>query len=309
MGGRPSRTWVIYVVLLLALLVGVVAAVLVGGTPGPAGAGGQHSGQLIVTLPVQVWGLIFLAPLLVAWTVLVLRRLLGGSMSWAARGLVVAVALFAVAILFVYVLGAVGGGGGGTLSVTGPTSPGTNNTSSTSGGGGTNATGTGTPYHGPSLNLPAWAVYVFVAVLCGLVALVAVPGVVSSLVDRRPKHLGLAGSNDAAREELQRALAEASRALDSGADPRTTIVRLYQRLLRDLVPKVAGLEQLTAEEIRTFTLAQLRVRPDAAEALTRLFEEARYSTHPMGPAAAERCRDALRAVEADLARSAVPAAA
>ena len=221
------------------------------------------------------------------------------------RNLAVIGAVFALALLFIYVLSTLGGGAGGTISVVGPTHVGVNNSTGTgtgTGGGGSNGTGSGTPYSGPSLQLPSWAVFVFVGVLCTLVALVAVPGVISAVVDRRPKHLSAAGEAEQAREQFKQALAEATAALQAGADPRTTIVRLYQRLLAELGPKVNDLDKLTAEEIRTLTLAQLQVRPDAAEALTRLFEEARYSTHPMGPAAAERCRAALQVVEADLAQ-------
>ena len=36
--------------------------------------------------------------------------------------------------------------------------------------------------------------------------------------------------------------------------------------------------------------------------LTRLFEEARYSTHPLGPDAAERVREAVEVALEDLAR-------
>jgi hypothetical protein len=303
MPGRTSRTWVVYVVLLLALVIGVVSAVLVGGTPGPVGPAPTHAGELIVNLPPAVWGLIFLAPLLVGWAAILLRRLLGGSMSYGSRTLLIAGVLFAVAILFVYVLSVVGSGGGGWLGVSGSSSTSSNSTNSSSSGGGSNSSGTGTPVYGPALKLPAWAIFLFVGVLCALVAAVAVPGVLASLVDRRPRGFGAAGSSAAAREELAKALAEASAALDAGADPRTTIVRLYQRLLVELVPKVGDIDRLTAEEIRTLPLAQLNVRPDAAEALTRLFEEARYSTHPLGPSSADRCREALRAIEADLARA------
>ena len=90
--------------------------------------------------------------------------------------------------------------------------------------------------------------------------------------------------------------------LDEGRDPRRVIVRLYDRLLSRVSPLGVGVEFSTAEEIRANQLLPLGVRRPAADTLTRLFEEARYSTHPMDAAAAGLARDAIRAAEADLSR-------
>ncbi len=310
MAARPGARWLIYVVLLLSLVVGVVAALLVGGTPGPPPA---HAGEVIINLPPYAWGLLFLSPLLIGWAVVLVYRAMSEKSRFG-QSLVGFAAIAAVAILFVYILAVVGGGGGGTIAVSG-SSTGANNTTNNSTNStpghtsGPNGTGTTTPLFGASLHLPGWALVAFIVGLCAVAGVVAVPGVLSALIDRRPK--GPGGGGDAAREvrnAAQQALAEASQALSAGADPRATIVRLYQRLIATLVPKVAQLDQLTAEEIRTVVLAGLRVRPDAAEALTRLFEEARYSTHPMGADAADRCRQALTLVVADLARVPAPVA-
>ena len=301
-GGRSSSPFV-FVAVVLAVLVGVVAAVLVGGSPTPPA---PHAGELIVQLPTAVWGVVFLSPLLVGFTVLMARRLVGRSMSYSRRTLVQLLVVAAVAVLFFYLLTHGGGGGGGTVGVEG--TPTSTNTTNTSGGHSnhsappppTNSTGLGSS---PSLTIPSWGLLLIVAAVTGCVAVVAAPGVVSLLVGRRRGAWGggIGGRPD--RTEAQNAFADAARAIDRGDDPRETIIRLYLRLLYQFGPRLGDIDHLTPEEIRTMVLAPLNVRADASEAVTRLFEEARYSTHTLGPDAANRCREALGGVEADLARS------
>ena len=48
---------------------------------------------------------------------------------------------------------------------------------------------------------------------------------------------------------------------------------------------------------------RLGIRPEVATELTRLFEEARYSTHPLGPESADRAAEAMRRATADLERA------
>jgi len=70
---------------------------------------------------------------------------------------------------------------------------------------------------------------------------------------------------------------------------------------------VGSVDPETPEEIRSLHLVRLGISREASESLTRLFEEARYSTHPLGPEAAERATEVIRSAEADLSRAAVPA--
>lgn len=305
-GGRSASPFIL-VAVVLAVLVGVVAAVLVGGSPTPPA---PHAGELIVQFPTAVWGVLFLSPLLVGFTVLLARRLVGRSMTYSRRTLVQLLVVAAVALLFLYLLTHGAGGGGGTVGVQG--TPSSTNSTNTSAGGGhanhsappppTNSTGLGAS---PTLTIPSWGVLAIVAAVTVCVGIFAAPGVVSLLVGRRREGWGggIGGGHD--RTEAQTAFAEAARAIDRGDDPRETIVRLYLRLLYRFGPRLGDVDHLTPEEIRTMVLAPLNVRVDASEAVTRLFEEARYSTHALGPEAANRCREALGWVEADLARSSV----
>jgi len=56
----------------------------------------------------------------------------------------------------------------------------------------------------------------------------------------------------------------------------------------------------TPEEIRQAHLIPLGVRPEAAEHLTRLFEEACYSSHSMNAEALQVARESIRVAEYDL---------
>jgi len=301
----PQRTSpFVYSAVVLAIIVGVVAAILVGGSTSPPA---QHAGELVVNLPDQVWGLLFLSPLLIGLAGILLQRLLSQAAKQSRRVYVQLVVVLVLALLFLYLVAHLGSGGG-TVVVVGGSQPSNNTTANLSqnhshpappGG----ATGLGSS---PTWNVPGWVLLGIVGAVSACVGLLAVPGVIDRLVGHRRRHPGGAGPSTADRLEAQAAVAEASKALELGADPRTTIVRLYLRLLHRFGPRLGDVSHLTPEEIRTRVLAPLHVRPGASEALTRLFEEARYSVHPMGIEAADRCREALGSVEADLGR--LPAA-
>jgi len=301
---RPTSAYVLLAVL-LAGLVGIVATLLVGSAPKAPVA---HAGELVISLPDQVWGLVLLSPLLVGFAVLILQRLTAKAMSHSRRTLVQFGVAFVICVLFVYAA-SLATHSSGSVGVVSP-SPGSNNTTTppvnNSGTPPPNSSGLG--ISGTSLTIPTWGLVALVAALSTTVAVLALPGALSLFHGRRRPGPGGPEPSEQDRIEAQNAIAEASRALEQGADPRTTIVRLYLRLLLRLGPRLGEVDHFTAEEIRTTVLAPLRVRPDAAVALTRLFEEARYSLHPMGSEAAGRCREALAAVEADLARAKVPVA-
>ena len=106
---------------------------------------------------------------------------------------------------------------------------------------------------------------------------------------------------------LETVIPRASVELEEGGDPRSAILALYTEMLVHLRPRVGSVETATPEEIRATHLVRLGVRPEEAHILTRLFEEARYSTHPLGPATSAEAQGALRATLADLDRRTVPA--
>ena len=294
----------LYVALGVAVIVGVVALVLPGATPHVTP---PHAGQLTISLSTQVWGLLFLSPILAGFAVLVGRRLLGPSWSFSRRTFVQLAVVVVLLLLFIYVLshansgtnGYVSVAGGSPVNATSNNSTGHNTTNSTTGHGSGGGSSVGAVPAPSGVTIPGWLLLVVGVALTAVVAALALPGVLSGL-QRRRQAGGAGTATDDDRARAQQAIAEAALAIDRGDDPRATIVRLYLRLLVDHSARLGDVVALTPEEIRARILAPLRVRPGAAEALTRLFEEARYSTHPMGKDAADRCRTALSAVESDL---------
>jgi len=291
---RPPRSVApLYAFLGVALLVGLVAALLAGAAPTAPTA---QAGELVVNLPAFAWVIVCLGPLVGGFAVIIARRVVEGGVPMG-RALVTGVVILVLLIGFVYLTGghhplsqgSVGlssGGGGGNRT----TPPVGNN--STHG-----ANGTSVP---PTYiwTIPPWLLLVVGVGLSACAAALALPGVLSRLVDRAPRRPALA----AARLQVQSALAEAGAAIDRGADPREAVIQLYVRLLVEIAPRVGDVAPLTADEIRQVPLAALGVRAAASEALTRLFEEARYSTHPIGPVQAGRVREAIRQIEDDLRR-------
>ena len=307
-GGVPVATgsrWelrgpsVLLLGLAVAVLVGVAALLLSGSSsssgPGPAG-------QIVINLPPSVWGLLFLSPLIAGFAGILIQRVREGGVRPAARLLVLFVVALLLASVFVYVFAGTGGNDSGTVTVSPKGSPppppgnGSHNGSGGSGGSGTSAT------PALSITISPWVLLAIVLGVGGCVGALAAPGVLARVVDR-PARSGRGPPATEAREELHAALAEAGSALGRGDDPRATIVRLYVRLLAEIAPRIGEVEVLTAQEIHGRVLAVLGVSAPASAALTRLFEEARYSSHPVGPEDAGRCLAAIEQVERDLARS------
>jgi hypothetical protein len=294
----PRPAWqrsTVATLLVLAVLVGIGAALLLGSSPHSSPA---RAGELIIDLPVSAWGLLFLAPLLVGLCAILIQRWLHPPSSRSQRWLALqALILIGLVLASVYVLQALGssGGGGSIGYVTGPVAPTPTNNST---GGGIGAGGTGGPTQITTLSFPPWALDVAVAVVAGIVAVLALPGVLRRVVDRG--RFRTTRPLDPAA--LAATLASAAAALERGEDPRATIVRLYVQLLPVVAPKVGDLSALTPQEIAARLVEGLGVGRPASQELTRLFEEARYSTHPMGAEEASRCRTALGSVENDLRR-------
>lgn len=165
------------------------------------------------------------------------------------------------------------------------------------GGNYTNATsfGWGGMVNFLGINLPLWA-----AVSIGAAIVIAVGVVATIFVLRFPgrqRPMGPSTPAGGVRIELE----SAARALDEGTgDPRQVLIALYARLLRRLEPAVGDLATSTAEEIRSHYLIRLGVQPATADEITRLFELARYSSHPIGPAEVARARAVLAAAIGDL---------
>ncbi|HTT16906.1 MAG TPA: DUF4129 domain-containing protein [Thermoplasmata archaeon] len=301
--GASRGLRLVAVVLGVAVALGIVASLLAVAAPTPPK---PRAGELIVDLPETLWGLFFLSPLLVGVAALLLRRLTHRGTVIQRTGMLVAVVLLLVAVVFVYVLAAQGSSNASYVGYFHGSPPAGNNSSSPpspKGSGPGNSSSA--PVPGTELiRISGWMAIAGVAGLSAVVAVLAVPGMLSRVFDRRGPTVRVSPTE---RARAREAVAEAGAAIRQGGDPRETIVRLYLRLLAELQPRVGGIDHLTATEIRAAVLERLGVRPPAARELTTLFEEARYSTHPMGPEAAGRCRDVIALVERDLAHLPVPA--
>jgi hypothetical protein len=290
---------VLLVVVLVALAIGAAASLLAGAAASPSYHSGPDS-ELII----PIWGLesAFLVAFAVVVGVVIWVRLSTVS-STPGRVAVMALVVLLVGILFVVVLQSVGGSGGF------PTGGG----NSTGAGGSSNLTNPGTngSLSGPGgvlapLHVPAWSLFVVVAAVALLVAGLAAPRLWGLWTGRDRDGPSSRAPAAAEVEALRSALSSAAQALDVGTEPRDAIVALYATVLARVDPLVGGVDSDTPEEIRALHLVRLGIGASEAETLTRLFEEARYSTHPMGVEAADRARTAITRALADLAREPSP---
>ncbi|TLZ98795.1 MAG: DUF4129 domain-containing protein [Methanobacteriota archaeon] len=82
------------------------------------------------------------------------------------------------------------------------------------------------------------------------------------------------------------------RDLEEGGDVRTAILACFERFCALLGSRgITDQDALTPHELERLAVDRLRVSRDASGILTSLFEEARYSEHPLGE------RDRARAIE------------
>jgi hypothetical protein len=195
-----------------------------------------------------------------------------------------------------------GNGSGGSHNGTGGSSGGGKGGGNTSGGGGV---GPGNSSKGPATTrtsaawqLPPWASLLAPGLLAVPIVLLVVPAL------RNRARRGPAGRRDdlAARAaaQMQAALRDAAARLERAADPREVVIGLYLRLLGEVAPQMGDVGPRTAGEIRDGHLIRLGVRRETADQLTRLFEEARYSSHPIDLTMTQRAREAIRVAEADI---------
>lgn len=199
------------------------------------------------------------------------------------------------------------GGSGGTGGSGGGTGGGGGSGGSGSGGTGGNGSGNNSsgvrgaarPARGWSVAVPDWAFLVAAVVLSVLVGVLAVPGILASLnAPRAANGRALPRGLDPVR--VGTAFRDARKAIEAGDSPRETIVQLYNRLLTAIAGNSRELATSTAEEIRETRLVALQVAPNRAQAITEMFEEACYSTHPIERAGVDRFVATMRGVEHDL---------
>ena len=295
----PNRiSLVLVIVLVAAMATGAAASILVGASTAAPPTSGPTS-QVLLPLWVFLAGVFgLLAVIIVSW---IMTRLTSEAKGVSNRVLVSVLLTILIVSLFIVGLRVFGVGGPPPPTSTTVISNTTNASGSTgsSPGNFTNLSGLGAYDLFPSI--PAWVPFVVLGFVVLVLVIVVVPHTRRYLAERQerlPSKRGAAASPAGVRAALTRA----SAGLDLGEDPRTVILALYSEMLLHLQPMVGSVETNTPEEIRAVHLAHLGVRPGAARTLTRLFEEARYSLHPMGPKESARAQDAVRATLEDLDR-------
>ncbi len=191
------------------------------------------------------------------------------------------------------------GGGNQTGNKTGGGNQSGNGTGHSGGGGsgGRNSTPlTLLPVQAPPLS--DWPVFVVAAGLSLVLGAIALPRLLSR--SARGRGTPVAAFSADARAAARRSFLEAASSLATSTDPRSVILGLYAQLMARLEPKEGIATNQTPEEIRQAHLIPLGVRPEAAEHLTRLFEEACYSSHSMNAESLRVARESIRVAEYDL---------
>ncbi|SDS66441.1 protein of unknown function [Streptomyces sp. TLI_053] len=143
-------------------------------------------------------------------------------------------------------------------------------------------------------------VLLVIAVVVGAVLLLQL-----RIVRRRPP-TPLPAAPDRSEDALAAAVVTGRRAL-TGADARAAVIACYAAMETSLA--ASGLSRRAPDsptELLERAVADDRVDPVHARALTALFREARYSTHPMDETHVRRARTALDGLAARLAERAGP---
>jgi len=182
------------------------------------------------------------------------------------------------------------------------------NGTSSGGSGRNNSTGTprGTsPARGVAYVLPNWVFVLAAVALSAVVGILAMPGMLSRVIDGRPPR-GRPRPTPVDPAAWGAVFREARLSVEAGESPRDAIVRLYGILIGRVTASAQELASSTAREIQRNRLLALRVPPASAEAITMMFEEARYSTHPVGESTAVRFVDTMRAIEVSLLGNRTP---
>jgi hypothetical protein len=298
---RSARVSPVVVVLVLAAVAVGAAASLLASAPRTSTPGSTHYAELV--FPLWEVEAAIVALVFGGLALLVFFRMRSGSFPYPARAAVTAVVTLLLAVLILIVIqhaafpnSPSGGAGGASQPSTSP--PPSNATNATKNS--TLIPGSGTfLWLGPSV--PPWTLFAVVAVVAAVISvLVTSPVWRRALAARGRTEPGV--PSPASLAAIRVALADASEALASGGDLRTVVIRLYAAILEKIGPSVGNVDGATPEEIRAAHLVRLGIRPEAAEVLTRSFEEARYSSHLVTDAMVARVTSALREASADLDR-------
>src|SRR5256886_17588762 len=134
--------------------------------------------------------------------------------------------------------------------------------------------------------------------LVTIVILVALPrrgaGVVE--IDAEPS-----ADDPAARHAAADAVQDAIEELEVGGDVRAVILACFRRFCALLGARgITAQGALTPRELEDLAVGRLHVSREASSTLTSLFEEARYSEHPLGEADRRRAIESLAGIRVAL---------
>jgi heme/copper-type cytochrome/quinol oxidase subunit 2 len=155
------------------------------------------------------------------------------------------------------------------------------------------------PGHQPAggFTLPAWLPWTVLAIV-----VVAIAVVIVVLVIRRARFARAASDQAAAGAAVEAAID----ALESDLDPRRAVIAAYGAMQRSLGEH--GVARSPAEAPREYlqrVLLASRASEHESTTLTGLFEEARYSSHPISEHVREVALSALRSLQGHLRAEAI----
>ena len=151
-------------------------------------------------------------------------------------------------------------------------------------------------------------------VLYGLIAVIVLAAISTGVILVLRARASVRRAAGYADEAPEPAADDLSQAVDSGRaalravdDARAAIIACYAAMEDSLAS--AGTVRAAAEtpdELLTRAASSGLIRSQAAAQLTRLFYEARFSTHPLAPSARDVAQQALDAISAELADRSAP---
>jgi hypothetical protein len=155
-------------------------------------------------------------------------------------------------------------------------------------------------------NFTAWPASLGAPLGLFLALTVLVTILVLSYLLRRGAGWTVSVSGQDSRDSTARAVAASAvqtaiQELELGGDVRTAILGCFQRFCGLLGARGIGAQEpLTPRELEGLAVARLRVSHEASETLTSLFEEARYSEHPLGESDRARALESLAGIRTAL---------
>ena len=142
---------------------------------------------------------------------------------------------------------------------------------------------------------PGAALYAVAGMGLLLISLIVV-AVVRTMISPKPE------KTESQTEELMKKIDAAMKDLQKGGEVQEIIIRCYRQMCRILSKgsKMHGDESMTPREFERAVVSQTGIDERPVSELTSLFEEARYSTHPIDNSKRKQALSALRQVKSEM---------